>query len=311
MKHAAQQATAPVPRSSQSGNTRTLVGMIVALAAGLLVGAFWGQRQRPQDLSAARPANRELSVASRAILQGLETPVEIRFYSPSALSDLPEPLAVFAVRVKELLSQYEGEAGGKIELRPMDPLAEAASKANAGADGMLPFAGRDGAVCYLGITVIQAERKQTLPQLAPQWESALEADLSRAIARVGASPVAPTVASRPTSSTPIDPAITEEVLRSVPDLESRSFEEAAKILREAALTEFTAQANEMQSKVGAAQGQVLAAQARNSEREQQAAVKELQRTQAEQTEKLKGITARLQARIAALEHLKGIRPSSK
>lgn len=300
---------APAPHAP-----KVLPWLITGLAVGLLIGGYWGRKSAAGTAPADAAREAGLSEATRMLLHKLDSPVELRLYVPSSSDDLPHPLGAYASRVKQLLSEYEREAGGKIELRSFDPLADPTAKANAATDGVLAFAGKDGAACYLGISVVQDGRRQTLPQLSPEWEAALESDVSRAIARVVASPTPVASATRRAvtpSAEPIDPAVTEEVLRTIPDLESRSFDEASKVLREAALAEFTAQANEMQGKVGEAQRHVLEAQQKNSERDHQAAVQELQRIQAEQTEKLKAITARLQSRIQALGQLKGQRPSAQ
>lgn len=185
---------------------------------------------------------------------------------------------------------------------------EPSAKAAAGADGVLPFAGHNGEVCYLGITVAAGGRKETIPQLSPDWEAALESDLSRAIARVSASIEAPATpaAQASTSPVPMDPAISEELLRLIPDLESRSFDDAAKILRESALAEYTVAVREMQGKVQETQKQLAAAQGNKSEADQQAAMKQLQQVQNEETKKLNEIASRLQARLKVLERLKGV-----
>lgn len=306
--------TAKIPGNPEPRSSNVTLWMIIGLTAGLLIGGFWGRRHHAEGAPTDATPRGALSDATRLILQKLDFPVELRFYAPAGSDNLPDDLAAFADRVRQLLADYVREAGGKVELHSLNPLTDATAKANAGADGVLAFAGKDGAICYLGISVLQGGKKQTLPQLSPDWEAALESDLSRAIARVVATPAPLATAVRratTTSAEPIDPAVTEEVLRTIPDLESRSFNEASKILREAALAEFTAQANEMQSKLGEAQRHVVEAQQKNSEPNQQAAVLELQRIQTEQTEKLKEITARLQARITALGQIKGQRPAAQ
>ena len=109
----------------------------------------------------------------------------------------------------------------------------------------------------------------------------------------------------------MDTALNEELLRAIPDLQNRSFDDAAKILREASLVEFTAAVQEMQSRVQEAQNQLVTARQASSEADQQAAMKQLQQIQSEQTEKLKQITAQLQVRISALERLKGMSRSAR
>ena len=108
----------------------------------------------------------------------------------------------------------------------------------------------------------------------------------------------------PATPAPIDPAISEELLKRFPDLTSRSFDETAQVLREGAMEEFKTAAIEMQAKVQGAQQQLAAARKNKSEAEQQAALKAFQEVQAEQVHKLKQIAAQLQERIVVLQRLK-------
>jgi hypothetical protein len=109
----------------------------------------------------------------------------------------------------------------------------------------------------------------------------------------------------PFASVPaFDVAATEEVRRALPNFSALSLEEGTRVLRQAALEEFSTAAREMENQVNEAQQRLVEAQRGKSEAEQQAAMKHLQQVQAEQAEKLKGIAARAQARIAALESLK-------
>ncbi|MFO1514591.1 MAG: Gldg family protein [Verrucomicrobiota bacterium] len=260
------------------------------------------------------PAGVVLSDSTKTILQRLDSPVDIKFYSPSVPATLPESLAAYLVRVQRLLSAYEQAGAGNIRVIQSDPALESLAKTTAGAEGVLPFAGNNGEICYLGITVAKAGRKETIPQLSPDWEAALESDVSRAIARVNSSVATPATpdAQAGMSPTPMDPMISEELLRTIPDLESRSFDDAAKILRESALVEFTAAVRTMQGKVQETQKQLAESPGNKSEADQQAAMKQLQQVQAEETKKLDEITARLQARIKVLERLKGVnRPLPK
>ncbi len=301
----------------QSGNhagARIVILVVVAFSLGLACGGYAFYRHTKSEVPPAseQPVGVVLSDSTKAILQRLDSPVDLKFYSPSAAAALPDSLSAFADRVRQLLSAYEQAGAGNIRLLPSDPALQSLAKTTAGAEGVLPFSGNNGQVCYLGITIARADHKETIPQLSPDWEAALESDISRAIARVSASvatPAAP-AAQVGTSPAPVDPAISEELVRTIPDLESRSFDDAAKILREAALVEFTAAVREMQAKVQETQKELAAAQGNKSEADQQAAMKQLQQVQAEQSRKLSEITARLQARIAVLERLKGVNRST-
>jgi hypothetical protein len=264
-------------------------------------GAYWYHRTA-KSVPAKGPEDKQviaLSDSTKAVLKRLASPVEIRFYSlldPATVSDSAQ---AFARRVDQLLSAYQQQAGGKINVTRFDSPSDANAQA-AAADGLQPFNRDKGNVCYLGLAVVLSGQKELLPQLAPEWEPAVESDVTRAIVRViGAQPSAgsPLVAAQP------DTATLEQVKRAVPDLASVSVEEGTRILREAALKDFAVAADEMELRQKEAQQRVTDAQGK-SEAEQQAARKNLQQVQLEQAGKLKQVAARLQAQITALQQLK-------
>jgi hypothetical protein len=301
-------------QSKKRGEARIVLLVLGGFVFGLLCGGYFYYRQtriKATPEVETMPAT-FLSDSTMAILQRLNSPVDLKIYSPADPAALPERVGAFDKRVQQLLKEYVRVSDGKIRLVQSDPIADPSAKAAAGAEGVLPFAGNNGEVCYLGITVAQNGRRITIPQLSPEWESALESDVSRAIARVTTSATTPAAAVAQVTATPapLDPVISEELVRTIPDLQSRSFDDSAKILREAALKEFTATIHEMQTKVQTAEKQLADSQGRNSPDEQQAAMKQLQQIQSEQTEKLKAITAQLQARITVLERLKGVNRST-
>ena len=117
-------------------------------------------------------------------------------------------------------------------------------------------------------------------------------------------PVQPFVASHP----PVDAATIAAVKQAVPDYTSLSLEDGTQILRAAALKQFAAAAKEMDAQVKQAQEQLVQAESNQAAAGQPAALKHLQQTQVEQTEKLQQIAAQLQAQIAALKQLKGVAP---
>jgi hypothetical protein len=285
----------------------------VAFVLGLVGGGYVYHRYAKSEASpeTAAPTGVSLNDATQTILQRLDSPVDITLYSPSDPATLPQTLSDFAARTRQLLSEYERMGQGKIHIIPSDPATSTSAKTAASAAGVLPFAGNNGAICYLGITIARGGQKETIAQLSPDWEAALESDLSRAIARVSASGAAPSmpVVQASGSAAPIDPTLSEELVRAIPDLDSRSFDDAAKILREASLAEFTAAVREMQTKVQETQKE-LAAQGNKSEADQQAAIRQLQQVQSEQSRKLSEITAGLQARLQVLERLKGLNRSA-
>ena len=62
--------------------------------------------------------------------------------------------------------------------------SQADDSARAFADGLKSFNLDKGNACFLGIVVASGTQKELLPQLSPDWEQAVEPDLTRAIARL-------------------------------------------------------------------------------------------------------------------------------
>jgi hypothetical protein len=234
------------------------------------------------------------------VLKRLDAPVEIRFYSVLDPASVPNSLPAFAARVDQLLAEYQQTANGKIVVTRFKSPSNATSTA-ASADGIRPFNLDKGDACYLGLTVVQKDHKESLPQLFPEWEQALESDLTRAMVRL----IDMNLPARSaTGMSATDKAAAEEVKQAIPNLASVSLEEGTRILREAALKELKAAANEMETQVKEAQQRLNLAQTGKSEADQQAAMNHLQRVQAEQGEKLKEIAARLKAQTEAWQRLK-------
>ncbi len=298
-------------RNGEAAQARIGILLVVCFLLGLGAGAYWYHRAaKSSGTPGADPAasGQELIALSEAMksdLQRLDSPVEIRFYAPSSREMLPESLRAFAGRVDELLSGYKREAGGKIQVTRLDPLTNPESEASAKSDGIKPLPLATGDFYYLGLALAYHDRKEMISPLVPEWELALPSDLSRAIIRL-TSPGA--TAQRITDSSTANPAVTketlQEVVRAIPDVTSVSLADGTRILRESALEQVKAAVSEMQTKVTAAQQKLAETQSGKSEADQQAALKQLQQIQGEQTEKFRQITQRLQDQIAALKQLK-------
>ena len=144
-----------------------------------------------------------------------------------------------------------------------------------------------------------------MPSLSPEWEAALEFDLSRAIARVaGGAPVAGEVVINPS---PANVVSTDELLAAVPGVESLPLGEATQKVKAAGLEEFKTAAAEIQAQLAEAHQELAKAQKEGPEAEQ-AVRKKLQQLQAEQNDKLSEISRRMQGRLAALQQLKRTSP---
>jgi hypothetical protein len=287
-------------QTSRSGGARLPILILVFFLLGAALAGVWFKYGKP-----AAPGQK-LSDSTLGLLQQLSSPVEIRFYAVLPPGSAPETLQAFSGRVDHLLSEFQGANEGKIHVIRNISTAGATADA-ASADGIHSFNLEKGDACFLGLTVVCGGQKESLPQLQPEWEPALEFDLARAILHV-------TAASSPTpvkAGTPVSPEVTNAVVRLIPDVANTSVEDGNRVLREAAFKEFTEAGADMEKQIQAAQQQLAEAQNGQSEAEQQVAMKHLQELQLSQGEKYKQIAARLQAELDLFQQMKAAAATTK
>jgi len=241
-----------------------------------------------------------LADSTRAVLERLEGPVEVRFYSFLEKGSVPESMIAFGSRVDQWLAAYAQQAGDKLKITRFTSNADASAAA---ADGIKIFNQDKGEGCFLGLSLRLNNHKELLAQLSPEFEPALESDLTRALARLlEASHPAPPSAVPATPQ--VNEAATKEVRLLITNLATVSVEEGTRVLREAAIKEFQAAAQELEAKVKQAEQQLQEAKNSQSEADQQAALQRLLQAQNEQVQKLKEIAARSQAQVEALQRMK-------
>ncbi len=293
------------PGTSEQAGTRTIVLLLVLCLLGVAASAFWlySAAKRGPGVAggqAGTPSGIRLSDSTKAVLDRLNSPLEIRFYVLLDPATLPDSVITFAGRVGRLLSAYQQAANGKVKVTSITSQSDANANA-AAADGITAFNRDKGEVCYLGVTLVLNGRKETLPHLSPEWEQALESDLTRAIERLLETPrPAGAAAAVPQTNT----NALQEVKALIPDVAAVSVEEGKRILREASLKDFTVIAKEMQAQVKDAEQRLAQARNGGTEAEQQAARNHLQQVQAEQDKKLRQVAAESKAQIDAFLQLK-------
>ncbi|HEY5911900.1 MAG TPA: Gldg family protein [Verrucomicrobiae bacterium] len=289
----------------EAAKAQTLILLLVCFVMGIAVGAFWVYRAAQAQRTAGenRESGGPLSEATRTVLQRLKSPLEIRFYSILSKESTSDSLRGFAGRVDQLLAAYQSEANGRIKLTRID--SQSYGNANAAVrDGIKPFDAEQEEASFLGLAVVMNGQRESLPRLAPEWEPALEPDLTRAIARLidSTRPAPP-----PPDVAQLQNKAAEEIKALIPDVAAVSSEEGTRILREAALKEFQAAVKEAETQLKEAQQNLADAQ-NKSDAEQQAARKRLLQIQSEQMAKLKDVAARADAQIEAFKRLKSATP---
>lgn len=290
-------------QSEQAGTRTILLLVVFLLGIAVSAGWFYGSSKRGR-VGASNEAGGSptaiLSEISKAVLARLEVPLEIRSYAVLDPATVPDSVMAFSTRVEQLLAAYQQEAGGKLKVTRFDSQSNLNPSAGE-ADGIQAFNLDKGDACYLGFALAYKGRKESLPRLSPEWEQALEPDLTRAITRL-LEAAQPTIVAVPISQ--MNTAAVQEVRALVPNLADTTVEAGKQILQDAALRDFTAAVKQMEAQVKAAEQRFAQAQTGGSEADQQDARKYLQQLQGEQTEKLKQIAAKSKAQMDALQQLK-------
>ena len=125
-----------------------------------------------------------LSPGTKKILGGLSSPVKVKLYLSQGEA-VPVQLRSFAQRVEDTVRELKAVAGANLIVERYNPRPDSEEEDAAQLDGVEPQQLMSGESFYLGASISQLERKQTIPAISPQRERLLEYDLVRAIARVG------------------------------------------------------------------------------------------------------------------------------
>jgi hypothetical protein len=282
--------------SSPTRPRKARIGVVVAIIILAALGGIAFQHYRSVQAQKAAAAEAvTLLPSTEAVLKGLKSPLEIHFYSLLDPASTPESLRAFSERVNRLLAEYERAGNGKIQVVRYDELNDANAKA-AAEDGIHSFNRDKGEASYLGIAAVRDGQKESMAELSPEWEPALESDLSRVVQRVDE--------MIPAGTTPANVSDTEltaaqAAIASNPALANATVEQGTQVLRDQALADFKAAVADMESRSKAAEQRL--GQSGVSEAD---VAKEIETIRAEQTAKMQEITARLHNQLAALAQSK-------
>jgi hypothetical protein len=303
MNSSSANSPAAPPSTARSPGGRAVLLALVFFLLGVAATVAWleyGKNGSPAPSAAGLPRD------ALDLLRGLNAPVQLRFYSVLPPGSAPPRLQDFSQRVDRLLSEFQNANPARIQVVRSDSATGANADAAAG-DGLRPFNLEKGEACFLGVTVANGGQKETLAQLQPEWEAALPADLARAILGVAAETPTPEVAK----VVPLTPAITNEILKLIPDINAATSEEANRIFRQDFVNQCAKAGIEMEAQINAAAQEVVKAQNGGSASDLDAARKKLSQVQLEQTEKLKEVAAHLQLQLDAFQQMKAATNTAK
>ncbi|MFC5455561.1 Gldg family protein [Prosthecobacter fluviatilis] len=128
-----------------------------------------------------------LSQGTKNILSRINTdePVSIKYYATNDDRVMPNVLKPHARAIEDLLLEYEKQSNGSVSLEVIHPNPDTDDEDKAKDDEIRGMqVNQEGDQIYLGLTVQCLDRKEILPFLNPEDATALEYDVSRAIAKV-------------------------------------------------------------------------------------------------------------------------------
>src|SRR6478672_9095960 len=135
-----------------------VVMFLIVVAVYVIAGAFKARIDLTQEKLYT------LSPGTKAILNKLDTPVEIRFYCTQDSKEMPVQLKSYAERVEDLLNEYKKNSRGNIQLKKLDPKPDSDAEDSANLDGVEGVAAGNGLAIgadkvYLGLAISQLDAK--------------------------------------------------------------------------------------------------------------------------------------------------------
>ena len=159
------------------------IGVVAVLAILVGINAFADSRLANLQFDVTQQRLYTLSDGTRKILTGLPEPMTLRFYYSRALGGRIPVYGAYADRVREMLREYAGIAGGKLKLEFYDPEPFSTVEDRAVAYGLqgVPI-DQSGEQVYFGLAASNLlDDERTVPFFQPERERFLEFDLTRLI----------------------------------------------------------------------------------------------------------------------------------
>jgi ABC-type uncharacterized transport system involved in gliding motility auxiliary subunit len=166
-------------------NRKLLTGSALAVLAVLLVAVILLSNVvfRGARLDLTQSHLYTLSAGTRNILGSIEEPIHLYlFYSDKGTQNLPQ-LRTYAQRVREMLGEMAGRAGGKIRLDVIDPLPFSEDEDRATGLGLQAVpTGQGTETIFFGLAGTNSTNgKAVIPFLQPDKEAFLEYDVAKLI----------------------------------------------------------------------------------------------------------------------------------
>ena len=166
------------------GKLFSWAGVLVVLLIVILVNFILGLGIFRTRLDFTEDKLYTLSEGTVNILTDLDTKVSIRYYRTEDNDAIPEQVQIYIQRVEDVLNEYRKRSKGQVEVELLNPEPDSDEEVAALQDGINRNSINMVDSFYNGIVVQCLDEKVVLPALAPQQETLLEYELSRALAEV-------------------------------------------------------------------------------------------------------------------------------
>jgi len=161
----------------------TTTGLIVVLALFLAVNIVSNTLFKTSRLDLTEGKLYTLSEGTKNILKSLGEPITLRFYlSQKLVTQLPG-MSSYALRVQELLQEYQRYAGSKLKLQNLDPEPFSEEEDRAEGYGLQGVPINDSNTSfYFGLAGSNStDDEQVIPFFSPNREEFLEYDITKLI----------------------------------------------------------------------------------------------------------------------------------
>lgn len=164
-------------------NILTVAGLVLAGILFLAVNVFSNVALKSARLDLTEQSLYTLSQGTQNTLEGLEEALTLRFYlSQKLVTGLPG-INSYAIRVLEMLEEYEQAAGGKLTLKIIDPEPFSEEEDRAVGYGLqgVPV-GNGNNLFYFGLAgTSSTDEEEIIPFFQPDREEFLEYDLTKLV----------------------------------------------------------------------------------------------------------------------------------
>lgn len=173
------------------GSTRPSSGHVGALALAVLLvvalNALAGRWLTGVRIDLTRDGLNSFSEGTRAVLASLDEPVRVDLYaSTESIADIPD-LRAHAIRLEEYVRELADRSNGQIDLRVIHPEPFSSAEDDARVAGLLvqPVNNAGGTLILGLVATGSTGLTKTVPFFAPDRDSFMEYDVTKAVATVG------------------------------------------------------------------------------------------------------------------------------